>query len=504
MHLGLDDVRGSILAALGLVSVCSVSACGPLVDAEDSTDDTRGDASAGDTSTSAGDETSDPPPVACNGSAPILQSDVAGSLPSGWEVCDDGKIHRVSLETCEVSVPMGPGCALEGPQGCLTDDECTAGGFGRCIQQSDPFGELDYCSCVYGCATDSDCGSGYVCACGGDHPDHPSRSQCIPSSCASDAACGDGSLCLLGSAEDGCSIGYAAACTTPQDSCAVDADCMGDEDCFPQDLGHWACESFCCCGRPLLVDGHPVTAPVEARDDWSSAALVGVDGLPAAVRRRIAEHYTQVGQLEHASVASFARFTLELMAVGAPPELLIAAQRAGLDEIDHALRCFTLASTYAGRSIGPGMLAVAGTSPATTLESMAAAVIDEACVGETLAAVEARAAARHATVPAVRHALEVIAADELRHATLGWATLRWVLGRADALLRARLLARLCAAIDAADRDRPPRATEAERARLRAHGVLDAADRRAAHAYAITQVLRPCAAALEASEAALAA
>jgi hypothetical protein len=222
------------------------------------------------------------------------------------------------------------------------------------------------------------------------------------------------------------------------------------------------------------------------------------------VRRRIAEHFTRVARLEHASVASFARFTLELMALGAPPWLLAAAQRAGLDEIDHAQRCFALASAHAGHPVGPGPLPVAGASPAATLEAVAEAVIDEACVGETLAAVEVLAASRHATEPAVRQALEIIAADELRHAELGWQTLRWALELADGSTRARLLVRLRAAVEAAARERPPAMLDPDRQWLRAHGVLDSADRRAAHTEALAQVLRPCTAALEASTAALAA
>ena len=37
-----------------------------------------------------------------------------------------------------------------------------------------------------------------------------------------------------------------------------------------------------------------------------------------------------------ASIAAFARFTMMLLAVGAPPELVVAAQRASIDEVAHA------------------------------------------------------------------------------------------------------------------------------------------------------------------------
>jgi hypothetical protein len=64
--------------------------------------------------------------------------------------------------------------------------------------------------------------------------------------------------------------------------------------------------------------------------------------------------------LEHASVASFARFSLQLMAAGAPASLVEAAHRAALDEIEHARLTFRLASRYEGRALGPGPLPVDG------------------------------------------------------------------------------------------------------------------------------------------------
>lgn len=505
MELRLTELRGSILAALGIVA-----ACGPAISIDDDGGASGDGSSADGPSSSASSSADDGPPVdtSCPGATPILQGNVAGTVPTGWEICDDGTIHRAEVVGCDDPLPPGPACALAGPQGCLTDADCTAGPVGRCVQQPDIFGEEDFCSCQYGCATDADCGPDQVCACGGTLPatQYPQRSRCISSSCIDDASCGD-SLCALGSGEDGCGVSYAAACLTPSDQCGSDEDCPDYVDCFPQDEGYWACQDFCCCGRPLLVDGHAVTAPAIVREDWAvgpSADSTGIGAgigaaIPAVVRGRVADHYTQAAQLEHASVASFARFTLELMALGASPGLLLAAQQAGLDEIDHAQRCFALASAYAGHPVGPGPLATMGASPAHTLEAVAGAVIDEACVGETLAAAEARVALRHATEPAVRATLEVIAADEQRHAELGWQTLAWILPRCDAPTRARLLGRLEQAIDAAERDRPVAMVDHDRHCLRAHGVLDPSDRRRAQTAALTEVLRPCAAALTARE-----
>ena len=55
--------------------------------------------------------------------------------------------------------------------------------------------------------------------------------------------------------------------------------------------------------------------------------------LDSTTRAHIAQEWTAMGLAEHASVASFARFTLQLMAVGAPAELLHAAQLGAADEV---------------------------------------------------------------------------------------------------------------------------------------------------------------------------
>lgn len=508
MNDSLLDIRYSLLGALGLLA-----ACGPVIEepAGSGEGSSMDDGPSTATSTSISDDDSgDPPPVACEGAMPILQSRVEGSIPTGWELCANGVIHRAQVVTCEDPLPPGTSCALE-DQSCATDADCTDRPYGRCLQGSGLFDDEESCGCSYGCAIDDDCGDDWICVCGAEQAGYPAYSRCVQKTCDEDASCG-GTMCALGSGDDGCGTSYRTGCLTPDDECINDDPC-GGADCYPQIDGYWACQDFCCCGRPLLVEGSPVTAPVVDRDDWADAktgartdastnartddtiamspAVPSAPSLPPAVARRIAAHWAEAGQLEHASVASFARFTLELIGQGAPPELLAQAQRAGLDEIEHARRCFALASAHAGRSVGPGPLPVGGVEPADTLEAVMAAVIDEACVGETLAAVEARAALAHATCPAVRATLEVIAADEHRHAALGWATLRWALDRADAALRQRLWQRLADAIARAESARPVAMVDHDRSWLRAYGVIDPADRRHAHTEAIEQVLRPC-------------
>ncbi|NUO48457.1 MAG: ferritin-like domain-containing protein [Polyangiaceae bacterium] len=187
-------------------------------------------------------------------------------------------------------------------------------------------------------------------------------------------------------------------------------------------------------GRPLVVEGRAARAGV-ARGDrgWARRATASpsgpsIVGLDAKARALLARAWADDAAYEHASVASFSKLSLELMAFGAPSELVRAAHEAALDEIRHAELGFALASAYAGEALSPTALPEAAKlSLASDLASLAAAAVKEGCVGETLAALVASAQHDVATDNAVRSALEVVRADEGRHAELAWKLVAWAL-----------------------------------------------------------------------------
>jgi hypothetical protein len=181
-------------------------------------------------------------------------------------------------------------------------------------------------------------------------------------------------------------------------------------------------------GRAYLVDGTArVASPARSHEpDWAHGDRPCVDGLASEERSRSAAAWAADAAAEHASIASFARFSLSLLAVGAPAELVTSAHDAALDEIRHARTCFALAAAYAGYDVEPGPFPVGdAVHPDTSLAALARSTALEGCVGETIAAVVAAERARCETDPAVRAALEGIAADEARHAELAWRTVAW-------------------------------------------------------------------------------
>jgi hypothetical protein len=175
---------------------------------------------------------------------------------------------------------------------------------------------------------------------------------------------------------------------------------------------------------------------------WARLPLeAGVDG---ALRAAVAAQWRENGRTEHASVAAFARLSLDLMALGAPPALLASANRDALDEIRHAELCFSLARAIDGEAEGPAPFpeaARAHTLPASRPLALAALAVDSLVDGALNEGVSARVIAklaRRCEEPAIRAVLRELAADEGRHAAHGWEVVAWCLAEGGGAVAAAL------------------------------------------------------------------
>jgi hypothetical protein len=261
------------------------------------------------------------------------------------------------------------------------------------------------------------------------------------------------------------------------------------------------CYGFCtgaCCGRPLTVAGEARVAPSAVRGDWIAGDIhVMLDDLDVAERAELAREWLRDAQMEHASIASFARFVLDLLAVGAPPELVEGARRAMADEVRHARVCFALASAYAGTSFGPGPLDLRGVCVSESLAAAAALAAREGCVNETVAALSAFEQARCAADPAVRAVLERIASDETEHAELAWRFVRWALaaGGKEVAAAVNEALRPSVGVRASPGDAHVDELASARDARRARGRLRSSEQRAIEERAWTEVILPCSRAL---------
>jgi hypothetical protein len=197
--------------------------------------------------------------------------------------------------------------------------------------------------------------------------------------------------------------------------------------------------------------------------------------------------------MEQASVAAFARFSLELLSLGAPAELVELATQAMGDETRHARVCFGFARAYGGVDVGPGPMPIGGALATQSTEDRIRIAFLEACVGETVAALEVAEAAERASEPAVVEALRRIAADETRHAALGFRFVRWALSTLSPSRRAALEENLWSTLLATVDVPPPKSAgvRPEDHALTRHGLLPEYVRHEVRKAALSDVVVPC-------------
>lgn len=445
-----QTLRLSLLASLGLVGL----ACGGSTSA---TDGGGTPAGSGGATQAGGRNQGGNAGVSMGGTLNMKACTSPQSDPlTGLVTCKEGFQHRPRATACGVTLqkaaPAGGSSGIGAPEPQLPrapgdvlcgDDpqNCDMYQYGYCDTVG---GGAAPAVCRSGCITDEECGQGQLCLCGDSRS--PTSGVChYTDDCRTDADCESG---FCAPYNLGCG-NPRFACLQPNDECSSDADCGESDICTrlpPVDTA--PDEGRACllvaCGRPFLVDAEARVAPVVRNAQWTEPndARPRVEHLSEHERAAQAAHWTRLGQLEHASIAAFARFSLQLLSLGAPPELVEGCTRALADETAHAKLCFTLASAYAGRSIGPGRLDVSSSLEASSLADIVDLVLLEGCIGETKAALEALELADTATDPVIRAAYARIAADEERHAELAFRFIRWALTRSPATVRSRIEAAL--------------------------------------------------------------
>mmetsp|Transcript_5306 Transcript_5306/g.11510 ORF Transcript_5306/g.11510 Transcript_5306/m.11510 type:complete len:716 (-) Transcript_5306:249-2396(-) len=167
----------------------------------------------------------------------------------------------------------------------------------------------------------------------------------------------------------------------------------------------------------------------------------------------LGQKWTQNALGEHASIASFAAFSIALMTNGAPLHLVEDSLSAAMDEVCHARASFEIATKLTGggghgRVVAPGPLPESQHVFFRNLEMLAMSTGREGCIDETLSALEAAAEVDHInalleakngvedgtrysnvdndTLIWIRNELRTIALEEGNHSALAWRTLRWV------------------------------------------------------------------------------
>lgn len=311
----------------------------------------------------------------------------------------------------------------------------------------------------------------------------------------------------LGQPPAGCDFFFAQrvcfagqSCASITQSCALEAyECgfqsVGDQVCTVEETMDGCCfvvTGDCPVGRPFFVGGVARSAALVAGSGWARPIAIDTSALSGAARAALIEVWQREASSEHASIASFARFVMALLAAGAPAELVREAQQALADEQEHTAICLGLAEAYGGPALRPGPLAIDGAlDDSAELASLAAATAREGCVAETIAALQLASARDAADDPALRAVLAGMADQESAHAALAWRFVAWALEAGGAPVREAVTA----VFDEAHAHVGFGAMSEQRApdeELRRHGYLAIEERRALAAAALRDVVLPTA------------
>lgn len=466
-HFPITQVwRLSVLSQLGLLTACG----GEVVTKEDP-------------------ETE--PPFDPGGLTPVVGEGGYATGRSKYE--NEAFEFRTSAPVCSNMPVDDPRIADLGSTGdeCATGADCTEREHGYCALT---VGQILQPYCAYGCETDSDCAPTELCECG------PDVGTCRPAECRSSSDC-DGARCLRIVEQDNCSDGFGPRtyykCESKADSCVTDSDCVEPKVCLTTDGARSCAErTLCGIGRPFLVESEARLADAVLRGDWlldfetNLARLQG--GQSPEKRERLADGWRTIARMEHASIAAFARFQLQLLSLGAPAALVEATNQALVDETLHARTAFALTSLLSGTAEGPGPLEIRGALGDESIEDIALMVLLEGCIGETTAAMEAKWAAEQCGEGTLRELLEGIARDEKRHSDLAWQFIAWAtLGRPH--LTTELLSR---AFSESKNQKRVASVETDEEWISAYGLVPERVRNELRARALNDIVVPCLAALE--------
>jgi hypothetical protein len=207
-------------------------------------------------------------------------------------------------------------------------------------------------------------------------------------------------------------------------------------------------------GRAIRKRGRAQLAQLGAGGDWSRLELAPV--APQELRAQLATRWRENGRAEHASVAAFARLSLQLLQLGAPARLVEDANRDSLDEIRHAEICFSMGRALDGRDLGPSRFpAVRASRPVFRKLALVRLAVESLLDGALSEGVAARVLSRLAKTcedAVTREIVAGLARDEGRHAAHAREVIEWCVAEGGAPVERALRGALRAIPDRAASD----------------------------------------------------
>lgn len=243
-------------------------------------------------------------------------------------------------------------------------------------------------------------------------------------------------------------------------------------------------------GTPLEPEHQRLMRRRQVPIPWEQSTVAE---LSPAERSRLAETWTRRSAAEYLAVSTFAVLAIDLVAAGAPADVLSLCMRAGIDEVRHAELCLRMIEIYGGKRVmpPPGMSSLPDDPERPKLHQALANTMLVSCVSETYATTVLTATRDLTTDPVAHAVLTSIYSDEVMHARLGWSYLRYGIERGgqgviDAAAAMVPIA-LRGVANVVERERPVgEVTE----KVRGHGLMTPAEERVIYSSCVREVLVP--------------
>jgi len=199
-------------------------------------------------------------------------------------------------------------------------------------------------------------------------------------------------------------------------------------DLFPADAAAWISET------PLRTEYARLMRGFHRPIPWEETHAPRLD---PAVRAELARIWGERIPTEYRSITGFSTLSFDLIAAGAPVDLVAVCHRVCIDELRHTELAVKMVEIYGGRL--PALPREISSLPAdeslTAVAQACRSAILLSCLGETFACTELDMLRERAVDPVVRGVLRVFLADEIVHARIGWAYLAHAFKTADETTR---------------------------------------------------------------------
>lgn len=195
----------------------------------------------------------------------------------------------------------------------------------------------------------------------------------------------------------------------------------------------------------------------------------------------------QQGVEAHSGVGRSARFSMQLIALSAPPTLMCAAATAIDAEMRHAEACFRLAQRYGSDESAPGALELDWMGLDGDLASVALQAVNDGCIAHALDAMAAREALEHCREPATRDVLMRRHQSKAREAQLAWRFLAWALRGANRELMDAVRVKFLGTLGTSA---PPESPSRRDLQLLRHGLIGPGPRRLLRQRVLRDVVLP--------------